>query len=168
MAVTVKKIALWRAEVDNEPGALARILEPLAGAGADLQVVMGYGIPGNSDKAVIEVFPVKGKKAIGAAQAAGLKAAAASTLLVEGDDRPGLGHGFAKAMADAGINIGFVVAQALGRKFTAVFGFHGEADAGKAAALIKKAAAAKKPTAKKKAAPTRKPAAKKPAAKKSK
>ncbi len=43
MAITVKKAVLWRKEVDNRPGAL----EPLAQAGADLQVVMAYRYPGS-------------------------------------------------------------------------------------------------------------------------
>src|SRR5437879_3595190 len=42
MAVTVKKVTLWRSEVENKTGVLANALEPLAKAGADLQVVMGY------------------------------------------------------------------------------------------------------------------------------
>jgi hypothetical protein len=51
MAVTVKKVVLWRKEIENRPGMLANTLEPLSEAGADLQVVMsllqpwwrGYG-----------------------------------------------------------------------------------------------------------------------------
>ena len=46
MAVTVKKAMLWRKEVDNRPGMLASTLQPLAEAGADLQVVMAYRYPG--------------------------------------------------------------------------------------------------------------------------
>jgi len=38
----------------------------------------------------------------------------------------------------------FMVAQVVGRRFSAVFGFENEADAGKAATLIKKAAPGKK------------------------
>jgi hypothetical protein len=38
----------------------------------------------------------------------------------------------------------FVVAQVIGRKYSAVFGFESEADASKGAAVIRKAAAAKK------------------------
>jgi hypothetical protein len=30
MPIRIKPITLWRAEVDNQPGVLARILEPLA------------------------------------------------------------------------------------------------------------------------------------------
>jgi hypothetical protein len=82
MPVTVKKIMLWRLEVENKPGVLAGALESLACAGADLQVVMGYRIPADITKAAIEVFPVKGKKSIAAAQAAGLHASSISTLLV--------------------------------------------------------------------------------------
>jgi hypothetical protein len=151
MAVTVKQISLWRVEVDNQPGMLARTLEPLAAAGADLQVVMGYRFPGNNAKAAIELYPVTGKKAAAAAQQAGLVQAGIPALLLEGDNKAGLGHIIAKAVADAGINLDFLVAQVVGRRFSAVAGFENEADAKKAAALIKKATApAKKPTAAKK------------------
>ena len=57
MAVTVKKITLWRKEVAHEAGALAGVLEPLAQAGSNLRLVMGYTIPGESSRAAIEVYP---------------------------------------------------------------------------------------------------------------
>jgi hypothetical protein len=41
MAVTVKRIVLWRGDVENEPCVLGKVLEPLAMAGADLHVVVG-------------------------------------------------------------------------------------------------------------------------------
>ena len=145
MAIKVKSITLWRREVENSPGALAGTLEPLARAGADLQVVMGYRQPGGEDQAILELYPVSGKKAATAAGAAGLSASTIPTLLVEGDNRPGIGHAMARAIAAAGININFLVAQTIGRKFSAVFGFETEADAKTAAALIKRA----KPPAKK-------------------
>jgi hypothetical protein len=144
MAVTVKRVTLWRREVENEPGALARTLEPIADAGTDLKVVMGYRYPGAERKAAIEVYPISGKKAAAAAEKAGLSASAIPTLLVEGDNRPGLGHAMAEALAGAGINIGFAVAQVIGRKYCAVMGFEGDEDARKAAALIKKATAPKR------------------------
>jgi hypothetical protein len=53
-------------------------------------------------------------------------------------------------MADAGINMSFLVAQVSGRKYSAVFGFESEADAKRGAALVKRAAATpKKRTSKK-------------------
>jgi hypothetical protein len=140
MAVTVKKITLWRCEVENKPGALGNVLGPLADAGADLQVVMGYHYRGEAGKAAVEVSPVSGKKAITAARAAGLSASSIPTLLVEGDDKPGLGRTIAEALAGAGINLGFLVAQVFGKRFSAVIGFEDEAAARKAATLIKKVA----------------------------
>jgi hypothetical protein len=140
MPVTVKKIVLWRKEVDNRAGTLAATLEPLAKTGADLRVLMGYRYPGNEAKAVIELHPVAGKKVTSAAEQAGLAASSIPTLLVEGDDKPGLAHRIAQAVADAGVNLSFLVAQVLGKRFVATLGFETEADANKAASLIKKSA----------------------------
>jgi hypothetical protein len=135
---------LWRKEVKNQPGVLATTLKPLAEAGADLQVVMGYRLLGSESKAVIELHPVANKKAKAAAEAAGLTPSSIATLAVEGDNKPGLGHAIAKAIGNAGINMAFIVTQVVGRKYSAVFGFENESDANKAAALIKKAAPARK------------------------
>jgi len=141
MAISVKRITLWRGKVEDRPGALADVLQPLAAAGADLQVVMGYHEPGEKLRAVIELYPVSGKKLTAAAQGAGLSAAPMPALLVNGDNRPGLGHAMSRAIGDAGISLSFLVAQTVGRKYSAVFGFSSEADAVRAAKLIKSAAA---------------------------
>jgi len=143
MPVTVKSIVLWRKEVDNTPGILAGTLEPFAKGGADLQVVMGYRYSGNEAKAAIEVYPVAGKKMVAAAGTAGLASSGIATLLVEGDNKPGLGHAIAKTLADSQINLAFLVAQVIGRRYSAVIGFENEGDAKKAAPLIKKATAKK-------------------------
>ena len=144
MAVTVKKIVLWRKEVENKPGALASGLASLAGAGADLQVLMAYRYPAEESKAAIELYPVTAKKSVAAAQEGGLSASSLPALLVEGDNKPGLGHAIAEAIANAGIDMDFVVAQVIGRKFSAVFGFGSEEDATKSIGLIRKAVQAKK------------------------
>jgi len=144
MAVMVKNISLWRKEVDNQVGTLAHTLEPVTKAGANLQILMGYRYPGEGTRAAIELYPVTAKKASAAASEAGLSASSIPTLLVEGDDRPGLGLAIAQAMSGAGINMTFFVAQAVGRRFSAVLGFESETDAKTAAPLIKKAATSKK------------------------
>ncbi len=140
MAVTVKKVTLWRTEVENRPGTLGDTLAPLASAGANLRAVMAYSLPGESKRSAIEVFPITGKKAKRAASGAGLAASAIACLLVEGDDRPGLGAKMARAVADGGINMSFLMAETVGRKFSAVFGIGSDAEAAKAARAIKSAA----------------------------
>lgn len=144
MPVTVKRITLWRAEVENRPGVLARTLEPLRTAGADLKVLMGYRYRGPDQKAAIEVYPVSGKKMTTAAASAGLASMPIPTLLVEGDDKPGMAHTIAQALAESGINLGFMMAQVAGKKYSAVIGFENEADAKKASQVIKKAGAKKR------------------------
>lgn len=144
MAVTIKPITLWRIEVQDRPGALARILEPLAAAKADLQVVMGYKVPNDKTRAVLELWPVSGRQLTRAAEKAGLAPSDIPTLLVTGDNRPALGHAIARALADASINLNFLVTQVLGRRYSAVLGFETEADARQAAGLIKKATAPRK------------------------
>jgi len=143
----VKRITLWRREIEHQPGTLAGTLEPLAAAGVNLQVVMGYRFPETTTRAAIEVYPVAGRKATAAAEQAGLTPFGLACLLVEGDDRPGLGALLARALAHAGINIVFLVAQGLGRRYTSVIGFDDNASAANAAKIIK--AAAKAPAAKK-------------------
>ena len=144
MAIRVKGITLWRREVDNRPGALARTLEPLAGAGADLKVLMAYRYPAEEGKAAIELYPISGKKAKAAAQSAGLAATAIPTLLVQGDNRAGQAHAATRAIADAGINLNFFLAQVIGKKYSAVLGFETEADAQRASRVIKKARVSKR------------------------
>ena len=156
MTVTVKKVALWRRELDNRPGALAGVLEPLARAGSDLQVAMGYRFPGNESRAAIELAPVTSRKATAAAQGAGLQPSGIPTLIVTGDNRPGLGFAFSQGMADAGINMAFLVAQTIGPRYSAVFGFESDADADRAAAIIRKASGGKKASSAGKASSGRK------------
>jgi hypothetical protein len=140
MAISIKKVTLWRTEVANQPGTLGQVLGPLAEAGANLQVVMGYRYPGNEKQAAIEVAPVSGRKLTAAANKAKLAASDIPTLLIQGDDAPGLGQAIAAALADAGINICFLVAQVIEGRFSAVVGFDDEAGAREANSLIKKAA----------------------------
>ncbi len=81
MAITVRNIPLWRKEIENQPGSLATTLEPIANAGADLQVIMAYRYPGNQAKAVVELCPISGKKLMPVAEKAGLHTSGIPALL---------------------------------------------------------------------------------------
>ena len=73
---------------------------------------MAYRYPGEGTKAAVELYPIAGKKATAAASEAGLSASSIPTLLVEGDDKPGLGHAIAQAIAGAGVNMTFAASHA--------------------------------------------------------
>ena len=87
------------------------MLGPLADTDADLQVVMAYRYPGDETRGAVELFPISGKKATAAAQAAGLAPAGIPALLVEGSNKAGIGFEATNAIAAAGINLAFLVAQ---------------------------------------------------------
>lgn len=143
MGVRIRKLTLWRTQVAHRPGALADLLDPLAAAGADLQIVMGYRLPGNKSQAVVEVAPVSSRRTAAAAAKTGLAPGGAPTLLVVGDNRPGLANRIARALAESGVNIAFLVAQVVGKRYSAVFGFESEADLDKAADRIRGAVLAR-------------------------
>jgi hypothetical protein len=79
MPVTVKSISLWRKEVQNQAGTLAQTLEPVTKAGANLRVLMGYRYPGDGTRAVIELYPIAGKRVTDAAAEARLEASSIPT-----------------------------------------------------------------------------------------
>ncbi len=137
MALKVEKIALWSGEVEDKPGALARVLEPLAAAGANLEVVLAQRNPAKIGVGTVWLYPVRGRKALDAARSAGLSEAPTPAVLrVEGPDKPGLGHALAKALAEAGINLAFAHAAALRGRFVALFGFDSDSDANKARRIL--------------------------------
>jgi hypothetical protein len=158
MAISVKKITLWRREIDDRPGTLAAVLAPVADAGTSLRVVMGYRHPEPAGQAAVELAPVTGRKATAAARAAGLAPASIGALLVEGDDRPGLGRTLADAIAQAGINLHFLMALVAGRRYAAVFGFGSQAEADRAVPIIKRSAAVRPPRRASEARGRRRPA----------
>jgi hypothetical protein len=101
---------------------------------------MGYRFPGDETRAAIELFPVRGRRQAQAAEGAGLRPSEIPCLIVEGDDRPGLGRDMSRAIADAGVNLAFLVAQTVGRRFSAVVGFGNSEDLDKAAKAVRAAA----------------------------
>jgi hypothetical protein len=159
MAITVKPITIWRQQVEDSPGRLAASLVPFAAAGVDLQLVMGYHELGHGARGILEFYPVTGAKIEKAAQVANMTPARTPSLLVTGDNRAGLLHALAQALADEGLNLSFLVAQVIGRRFSAVMGFAGDTDLKAVAAVLKKAGNPRRP-AKRNAKPA---AARKPA-----
>jgi hypothetical protein len=153
VAVSIKKLTLWTAEIGNQPGTLSELLKPLAAAKVDLRVAMAYEKPGDRSRSVVELGPLSGVKVTKAAQAAGLSPSGIPCLLVEGDNRTGLGQAVAAALGAAGINIQFLVAVVTGKKHGAVFGFGPGTDLAGITRMIRSASQA--PRASRSARPAR-------------
>src|SRR5262249_41146287 len=139
MAVTVKGIGLWRSEVANEPGALARTLEPLAASRARVCASSWATASPNTRSAP----PSKSTRspAHGDRGSAGSRSRPFGPRVPagRGRDRPGLGARIGRALADGSVNVAFVIAQVVGRRFSAVIGFADAAAANSATHLVEAA-----------------------------
>jgi hypothetical protein len=138
MSLTVTKVDVWAAQIEDKPGGLAKLLGTLAGAGANLECLIARRDPSNAGKGIAFLTPVKGADVRKAATAEGLKPAEKlTTLKVEGNDAPGIGSRITSAIADAGVNLRGVSGAVVGRKFVVYLGFDEKADADKAARALK-------------------------------
>jgi hypothetical protein len=145
MPYTVETVEIWTGEIEDRAGGLAAKLEPLADAGADLELVIARRQPHQPGKGVVFLGPVTGARARRAAGEAGLTwATDLAALRVEGANRPGEGGRLTRLLADAGLNLRGISAGVLGTKFVALLAFDSSADAGKAARLLRAAGARRK------------------------
>jgi len=139
MALKVTKTELWVTELKDQPGALASCLSALAAAGANLECVIGRRQPDKPGTGLVFVAPLRGRKVQAAAAAAGFSdAARLAAIKVEGPDKAGLGAKITRAIGDAGVNLRGTSAVANGRAFTCYLAFDSKADAGKAAAALRR------------------------------
>jgi hypothetical protein len=138
MAFKVTQTHVWAAEIDDQPGGLARKLAALAAAGANLECVIARRKPEKPGTGVVFITPLKGKKVLTAAQAGGFhEAERVATLKIEGPDRPGMGTKIAQAVGDTGISLRGMSAAVLGTKYVCYLAFDTEADAQKAAVALR-------------------------------
>ena len=145
MALKVTKVDVWAVEFRDEAGGLAKALAPIAAAGANLECIIARRQADKFQAGLAFLTPIKGKKAVAAARAAGMEPAEAlTTLRVEGPDTPGSGARIANAIADAGVNMRGVSSMSAGKNFVAYIGLDSAADAATVTKVLKKLGNAKK------------------------
>ena len=137
MAFEITREEVWAGEVEDRPGGLADSLEALMRAGANLDFVIvrpSAGLPGTG---VLFVAPLRGPQQTKAAEEIGLrKSATMHVLRIVGPDRPGQGAGIARALAEAGLNIGGLSAAAIEDRAIFYIRFDTDADAKRAAQVL--------------------------------
>ena len=138
MALKATKAKVWAATIEDRAGGAADKLEALARGGANLEMLLARRTdqPGQG---VMFVTPLKGAKAVKAAQEAGFgKPDTIHSVRVEGSDKAGLGSKIARALGSAGVSFRGVSAVAIGRKFISYIACDSAEDAAKAIAVLKK------------------------------
>ena len=141
MALTATRVEHWTVALEDRAGAGAEKLEALAKGGANLEFVFMRRTPENPGRGVMFAYPIKGAKAIKAAQDAGFqKSEGAHFVRLEGGDKPGLGARIARALAKGNISFRAISATAMGRKFVSYVALDSAEDAAKAVSMLRKVA----------------------------
>ena len=139
MALKTTTNEVWTAIIDDRAGGAADVLEKLASAKVNLEMVFARRMAEQPGRGLMIVGPIKGKKAEAAAAAAGLaKTGTMYGLRVEGADKPGLGARITRALGNAGISFRGITAHAIGAKFVCNIALDTAEDAARAAAVLKK------------------------------
>jgi hypothetical protein len=139
MALKVAKAEVWAVTIDDRPGGAAEKLAALSRAGANLEMLLARRTAENPGKGVMFVTPLKGKKAVEAAQQAGMgKPENIYSVRIEGGDKPGLGSKIASTLGGAGVNFRGMSAVAIGKKFVSYIALDSADDQAKAIAALKK------------------------------
>ena len=127
MSYTVKKVQIWAGDILNRPGMMARVLEALTNAGAELEFIVARRVSEKTSR--VFLAPVKGRRQKRAAQDVGLvEAEGMHAMRIEGPDRVGLGGQIARTVAESGINLRGASAAALGRKAVFYLAFATESE----------------------------------------
>ncbi len=72
--LSVERVDVWAATIDDKPGGLAKVLSVLRDAGVDLQFVVARRAPEASGKGAVFVAPLQGDSAIRTATQVGFTA----------------------------------------------------------------------------------------------
>jgi len=139
MALSVSKVDVWAASMEDRAGGLAEKLAALAEAGAQLEFVIARRAPEKPGTGVVFLTPLKGAAQARAARKAGFeKTKTLHSVRVEGPDKPGLGARMTQALTEAGINLRGLSAAAIGRRCIVHLALDSAADATKAARVLRK------------------------------
>lgn len=133
-----QRVETWVAAMEDQAGSLAAKLKTLAAAGANLEFIIARRTPEKPGGGVVFLTPIKGAKQKRAAEAIGFrKSSHLYAVRVEGVDKPGLGARLTEALAAQGLNLRGMSAAGVGRKFVGHVALDNEADAAKAARILR-------------------------------
>ena len=138
MVIEIDKVDVWAGTIEDRPGGLARILDALTDAGANLEFLISRRAPEKPGTGVVFLAPLSGTAQTEAADEVGLsRAIGLHSLRIEGPDQPGFGANITWAIADAGINMRGLSAASFDSRCVVYLAFDSDADATKAREVLK-------------------------------
>lgn len=135
MKLDISRVIVWSCKLMDKPGTLAKKLNALTNAGANLDFLLVRRT--QKGKGVVYVAPVAGPRQTRAAGQAGFaKDGAIAVLRVSGADRPGVGAAITETLGEAGLNIAGMSTTSSGRSFIAYVAFDSATEAAQARRLL--------------------------------
>ncbi len=139
MVIEIDKVDVWAGTIEDRPGGLARILDALTDAGANLEFLISRRAPEDPGTGVVFLAPLNRTAQTVAADDVGLsRATGLHSLRVQGPDQPGFGANISWAIADAGINMRGLSAASFDQRCVVYLAFDSDADAEKAREVLRK------------------------------
>lgn len=106
MKLSITRVPIWAAAIDDQPAALAQKLEALTSAGASLEFTLARRAPETPGKGVMFISPLKGRRQLKAGEEAGFfRANSLHSVRVEAKDQAGISAAIMRAVAELGINL---------------------------------------------------------------
>jgi hypothetical protein len=140
MELSVERVDVWAATIEDKPGGLAQVLSALRDAAVDLQFVVARRTPEAPDKGVVFVAPLQGEREIRAATQVGFSITTSLySVRVMGLDQLGAIAQMSRMLADEGINLRGLSAAVLGTQFIAYLAIDSLDDAEKAVDILQRA-----------------------------
>ncbi|NTX29865.1 amino acid-binding protein [Burkholderia pyrrocinia] len=140
MELSVERVDVWAATIEDKPGGLAAVLSALRTAGADLQFIVARRTSEAPGKGVVFVAPLQGDAVIRAATQVGFSVTpSVHSVRVMGLDQMGIIGQLTQMLADGAINLRGVSAAVLGSQFIAYFAVDSLDDADKAIDILQRA-----------------------------
>ena len=137
MDITVERVDVWPANIEDQPGGLAGVLSALRDVGADLQMIIARRAPQEPGRGVVFVTPLQGDREIAAAAEAGFNVTQTlHSVRVMGRNRPGAAAELTQTLADGGINLRGFSASVIGGNFVAFAAVDSLDEANKAMAIL--------------------------------
>lgn len=139
MKLSITRVPIWAAAIDDQPAALAQKLEALSAAGANLEFTVARRAPETPGRGVIFISPLKGRSQLKAAEEAGfLRTDSLHSIRVEAGDRPGLGTAILRAVAELGINLRGFTGAVAGNRFVGYLALDDVDDAARVVRKLRK------------------------------
>jgi len=138
MSISVQRVDVWAASISDKVGGLAAVLAGLRDVGANLDFIVARRSPERPGMGVVFVAPLRGDKVIAAATNLGFDLTSSlHSIRVEGVNKAGRAAELAGLLAEGGINLRGLSAATTGDKFIMYIAVDSEADADRAAAILR-------------------------------